>query len=90
MLCQPKETRIRLGLTKERGCSFDVRHIPQGCATWPAAWEVHEDGWPDYGEVDIIEGVNDIEPNASALHTSPGCTMPEPRVMTGYLRKPYC
>jgi hypothetical protein len=24
------------------------------------------------GEVDIVEGVNDQEPNASSLHTNPG------------------
>jgi hypothetical protein len=77
--------------------------MPQGCATWPAAWEVREDGWPNYGEVgyyflflgpmkcllkrgkvDIIEGVNDVSPNAATLHTTTGCTMPAVnRPMTG-------
>jgi beta-glucanase (GH16 family) len=51
---------------------FDIRHMPQGCATWPAAWTVIEDGWPAGGEIDIIEGVNDESPNHSTLHTSPG------------------
>jgi beta-glucanase (GH16 family) len=34
--------------------------MPQGCTTWPAFWTVIEDGWPKSGEIDIIEGVNDV------------------------------
>jgi hypothetical protein len=30
---------------------FDIRHMPQGCSTWPAAWTTAEDGWPVPGEV---------------------------------------
>lgn len=55
---------------------MDIRHMPQGCGTWPAAWETLESNWPQSGEVDIVEGVNDVEPNQSTLHTTPGCTMP--------------
>ncbi|EJD00853.1 laminarinase [Fomitiporia mediterranea MF3/22] len=62
---------------------FDIRHMPQGCATWPAAWETLDSDWPASGEVDVLEGVNDESPNASTLHTSPGCTMPDDRAMTG-------
>lgn len=51
---------------------FDIRHMPQGCATWPAAWEVDEATWPNGGETDVVEGVNDHGPNQSTLHTSPG------------------
>ena len=58
--------------------------MPEGCATWPAAWETLEADWPSSGEVDIIEGVNDEDPNASTLHTTSGCTMPSNRDMTGY------
>ncbi|KDQ51417.1 glycoside hydrolase family 16 protein [Jaapia argillacea MUCL 33604] len=61
---------------------FDIRHMPQGCATWPAAWETGPN-WPDSGEVDIVEGVNDESPNASTLHTSPNCTMPSGIVQSG-------
>jgi beta-glucanase (GH16 family) len=57
--------------------------MPQGCATWPAAWEVDEGDWPNEGEVDIVEGVNDQTPNQSTLHTSPGCTMPGSTTQTG-------
>jgi len=55
---------------------FDVRHMPQGCGTWPAIWETKESGWPQGGEIDILEGVNDQGPNRATLHTSPGCQMP--------------
>ncbi|KAF9236017.1 glycoside hydrolase family 16 protein [Melanogaster broomeanus] len=59
---------------------FDIAHMPQGCGTWPA--EVGAN-WPNEGEVDILEGVNDQSPNLSSLHTSSGCTMPSSRSMTG-------
>jgi hypothetical protein len=29
---------------------FNVRHMPAGCGTWPAIWEVG-DNWPNEGEV---------------------------------------
>ncbi|OJA13654.1 hypothetical protein AZE42_06891 [Rhizopogon vesiculosus] len=55
---------------------FDMQHMPEGCGTWPAVWETNESDWPDGGEVDIVEGVNDVEPNQSTLHTSDNCTIP--------------
>ncbi|EIM80631.1 endo-beta-glucanase [Stereum hirsutum FP-91666 SS1] len=61
---------------------FNVAHMPQGCGTWPALWEVGPN-WPNGGEVDIVEGVNDRVPNQSTLHTSSGCTMPSSRAETG-------
>jgi len=60
----------------------DMRHMPQGCSTWPALWEVGPN-WPNGGEVDIVEGVNDVAPNQSTLHTSAGCTMPGGLAQTG-------
>ncbi|TBU64642.1 2 beta-glucanase [Dichomitus squalens] len=62
---------------------FDIRHMPQGCSTWPAAWEVDEANWPGEGEVDILEGTNDIEPNQSTLHTSANCAQPDGRAQNG-------
>ncbi|KAF9232412.1 glycoside hydrolase family 16 protein [Melanogaster broomeanus] len=69
---------------------FDIAHMPQGCGTWPAVCDIltcyfQEVGanWPNEGEVDIVEGVNDQSPNLSSLHTSPGCTMPSSTSMTG-------
>ncbi|KAI0757797.1 laminarinase [Daedaleopsis nitida] len=61
---------------------WNVRHMPQGCATWPAIWEVGDD-WPNQGEIDILEGVNDQAPNQVTLHTNTGCTMPQVRVQSG-------
>jgi len=62
---------------------FDIRHMPQGCATWPAAWETNDSDWPDAGEVDIIEGVNDVTPNTISLHVGSTCSMPTSRAETG-------
>ncbi|KAJ3553250.1 hypothetical protein NM688_g3716 [Phlebia brevispora] len=72
---------------------FDVRHMPQGCSTWPAAWETDGNDWPNGGEVDIvrpsimllplIEGINDQTPNTMTLHTGAVCSMPATRTMTG-------
>ncbi|KZP26131.1 glycoside hydrolase family 16 protein [Athelia psychrophila] len=42
----------------------------------PAIWEVDEADWPNGGEIDIVEGVNNVTPNQSTLHTGPGCTIP--------------
>nr|BAC67687.1 putative laminarinase [Phanerodontia chrysosporium] len=69
---------------------FDVRHMPQGCGTWPAAWETDEGDWPNGGEVDIIEGVNDQSPNAMTLHTGANCAMPASRTMTGHATNNNC
>jgi len=63
--------------------SFDVRHMPEGCSTWPAIWEAGLETWPDAGEIDILEGANGLSPNAMTVHTSDGCTMPATRDQTG-------
>ncbi|KZT57967.1 glycoside hydrolase family 16 protein [Calocera cornea HHB12733] len=55
---------------------LDLRHMPEGCATWPAFWTTGATDWPTCGEIDIIEGVNNEVPNLTSLHTSAGCTMP--------------
>ncbi|KAB5592242.1 Endo-1,3(4)-beta-glucanase [Ceratobasidium theobromae] len=63
---------------------IDVRHMPQGCGTWPAYWTTSNSvTWPAAGEIDIIEGVNDQKANAATLHTTPGCTQPVVRDQTG-------
>ncbi|KAI0087574.1 putative laminarinase [Irpex rosettiformis] len=61
---------------------FDIVHMPQGCSTWPAAWETDGSNWPNGGEVDIVS-VNDQSPNLMSLHTSANCNMPASRTMTG-------
>jgi len=53
---------------------IDLLHMPTGCGTWPAYWLVGP-GWPNNGEIDIIEGVNVHTIDATTLHTSNGCDM---------------
>ncbi|KAF8499612.1 concanavalin A-like lectin/glucanase domain-containing protein [Russula emetica] len=56
---------------------LDLAHMPAGCATWPAFWTLSQAGpWPNGGEIDIIEGVNQQQFNQATLHTTPGCQMP--------------
>jgi len=54
---------------------LDLRHMPSGCATWPAFWECGEN-WPAGGEVDILEGANGQGNDLTSLHTAAGCTQP--------------
>jgi len=51
---------------------LDAVHSPTGCATWPAFWSNGPD-WPNNGEIDIMEGVNDITVNQASIHTASGC-----------------
>ena len=54
---------------------LDLGHMPGGvCGTWPAFW-MYGPNWPNSGEIDILEGVNDNAVNAMTLHTSSGCTV---------------
>jgi hypothetical protein len=53
----------------------DIAHMPDStCGVWPAFWTVGPN-WPSFGEIDIIEGVNDGTTDSVTLHTSSGCTM---------------
>ncbi|RYO43104.1 hypothetical protein AA0111_g71 [Alternaria arborescens] len=53
----------------------DIRHMPASqCGSWPALWLLSSSAdWPQGGEVDILEGVNDYESNSVTLHTTTGC-----------------
>ncbi|KIM46776.1 glycoside hydrolase family 16 protein [Hebeloma cylindrosporum] len=88
----PGRNSVRL-LSKKRYTTsvmiFNIRHMPQGCGTWPAVWTVGDD-WPHQGEIDILEGVNDYGPNKVTLHTGEGCTMPESRSQTGTTKGTNC
>jgi hypothetical protein len=48
---------------------FKFNHIPHGCGVWPAVWTHTPDvGWPNGGELDLLEYCNDI-PSRSSFHT---------------------
>ena len=53
-------------------CLADRPHAPQRGAV--AFWLVGP-SWPNGGEIDIIEGVDDTSTVASTLHTNDGCSM---------------
>ena len=46
--------------------------------------------WPNSGEIDIIEGVNDGAHNAMTLHTSDGCSIIDDGRFTGTLSTTNC
>lgn len=46
------------------------------CGVWPAFWMLSASKtWPEGGEIDILEGVNEAWGNAVTLHTSVGCVV---------------
>ncbi|KAJ5746684.1 hypothetical protein N7520_011866 [Penicillium odoratum] len=54
---------------------LDLAHMPAStCGTWPAFWMLGSD-WPNNGEIDIIEGVNQGSTNQMTLHTSDSCSV---------------
>ncbi|CAE6376808.1 unnamed protein product [Rhizoctonia solani] len=70
---------------------LDLTHMPTGCGTWPAFWTVTTGKWPQGGEIDIIEGINNRTSNLASLHTTPGCNMTAtPRPMTGVAESTEC
>jgi Glycosyl hydrolases family 16 len=65
----------------------DVKWMPSGCGVWPAFWLTDEDDWPNHGEIDVVEGVNEQSVAKTALHTRESCSMyahVPPYASTGY------
>lgn len=54
---------------------MDSVHMPTGCGTWPAFW-TNGPTWPQTGEIDIVEGVNDYTNDQATVHTNSGCELP--------------
>lgn len=69
---------------------LDLGHMPGGiCGIWPAFWMTGPD-WPDYGEVDIIEGVNSQDTNSMTLHTAAGCAITNNKQNSGTMTGSNC
>ncbi|EMD31034.1 glycoside hydrolase family 16 protein [Gelatoporia subvermispora B] len=86
-----KSVRIK---TKEQYTThvavFDIRHMPQGYGTWPALWEADDTVGVANGELDIMEGVNNVSPSYTTLHTGGSCTMPANRTQKGTAKNNDC
>lgn len=84
--------RITSQKTYESGLFiFDIRHSPFGCGTWPALWLTDPSNWPEHGEIDVMESINQgTNGNAMTLHTSSGCSMDVKRKETGKALQTNC
>ncbi|WOO79688.1 putative glycosidase [Vanrija pseudolonga] len=71
---------------------FDLALMPWGCGVWPAIWTVGNLGtWPQSGEIDIVEGTQNMTANQMSVHTSSGCTInTSNRVFTGNALETNC
>ena len=68
--------RIQSRMTFDKALIIaDIAHMPSVCGSWPAFWTCDTNNWPNNGEIDILEGINDWTSNQIALHTSDGCNM---------------
>jgi hypothetical protein len=88
-----KSVRISSKATWNTGLFIaDFWAAPHGCGTWPAYWTLGTAaGWPNAGEVDLLESVNESQNNHITLHTGPSCvwnTSPVPLRTTADLNPP--
>lgn len=52
----------------------DLAHMPASiCGTWPAFWTVNSTNYPKYGEIDILENINEKTVSLQTLYTNEGC-----------------
>ncbi|KAI0674443.1 concanavalin A-like lectin/glucanase domain-containing protein [Trametes maxima] len=68
---------------------FDATHVPFGCSVWPAFW-TKGPTWPDNGEIDILEAVNQMTFNQMAIHTLDGCLTSDAIQQSGKLENNDC
>lgn len=61
---------------------LDLDHMPHGCGVWPAYWLVGPD-WPNSGEIDIIENIQEASVDISSLHTSANCNLANTGAFSG-------
>ncbi|KAH8091655.1 glycoside hydrolase family 16 protein [Cristinia sonorae] len=83
-LNQPRNSvRIQSKKAYNAGTLFiaDIYAMPHGCSTWPAYWMVG-DNWPNNGELDILEGVNEQSDNQITAHTGAVCNIVKDTVQT--------
>ncbi|KAF8513505.1 glycoside hydrolase family 16 protein [Gautieria morchelliformis] len=73
-----KRNTVRISTTDSYGVGSlwvaDMLHVPFGCSVWPAWWS-QAPSWPQGGEIDTFEGVNQVTNSQMALHTEPGCKL---------------
>ncbi|KAG6021679.1 hypothetical protein E4U41_002429 [Claviceps citrina] len=70
---------------------FDVKHTPYACGAWPALWLTDSFHWPQHGEIDVMESINQgTDGNAMTLHTTDGCSMSVKRKQTGSTQQDNC
>ncbi|KAH8676897.1 concanavalin A-like lectin/glucanase domain-containing protein [Tricladium varicosporioides] len=55
---------------------LDIAHMPENvCGTWPAFWTFNELDYPKWGEIDILENINEQTQTLETLHTTPTCSV---------------
>jgi hypothetical protein len=45
------------------------------CGVWPALWTVNHNNYPQLGEINILENINENTASLHALHTSASCKL---------------
>ncbi|GAB0141724.1 hypothetical protein EsHS_00002306 [Epichloe bromicola] len=70
---------------------FDIKHTPYACGAWPALWLTDSFHWPQHGEIDIMESINQgTAGNAMTLHTTGDCSMSVKRKQSGTTEQDNC
>lgn len=51
----------------------DLKHAPFGCGSWGAYWQ-YQMPWPEFGEIDVYEGIGTRTFNQYSGHSTSTCT----------------